>query len=556
MRKGYYLLLLLLCGMASCLHKPVSTSFFSSVDSLLESKPDSAYSLLESVSDIESMPTSQQAEYALLLTQAMDKNMIPYVNDSIIKVAVDYYKRSEDLHKRANAFYYQGRVYQDLGDDVAAVEAFLAALDVVGEHDESKFSLLVNANLGNCYASQGLYVRAMERARKAYSIGLKVGEKKDYAFLLRDIGNAYLFLNNPDSALNYYHQALSISYEAKDSLWSSTFLLDIAHFYNDRSEFEEANNYVSRSIELSPQDQDLSFHYQLKGTVLGHLQLNDSASYYLHLSIEGSSLYFNAATNYALYTLARTTKDYESAVDYVDNYIVLADSIQTLYQRSEITKLMNNYALESHKKEVTVKQQRFMLYLVIAFLALFTISVYVFFLFDRRKKQKLIGLQGELMQNRSKMLQLQNVLATSTSEIEQVRHENEAARIQLQERQKELCMRLFQTKSSYKYVQDFELCRKQKKLPKEISEQERTKIQQAIEEIYVDFVQQYQHQYPQLSEGDLYCCTLVYMGFANPLIAYLMGVDANVITQRRYRIKGKLDENGFAMIFGSSLGAK
>lgn len=121
MRHGNWLLLIVLLGLTSCVYKSVPLPFIAEVDSLLETKPDSALELLESVPDVESMNSSQQAEYALLLTKAMDKNLVPFVNDSLIKVAVDYYKKGSNAYMKADAYYYQGRVYRQLGDDKSAV---------------------------------------------------------------------------------------------------------------------------------------------------------------------------------------------------------------------------------------------------------------------------------------------------------------------------------------------------------------------------------------------------------------------------------------------------
>ena len=551
------ILLFVVFGFASCEYKQSLSPLFLEIDSLLDVHPDSALIFLENgMQDIESMTSAQQAEYALLLTQAFDKNYIPYSSDSIIKIAVDYYNNRDNIALKGRSYYYLGRVYQDLGDDATAVEAFLNALDVIGEDQKSKLHIYININLALCYANQGLYSRAMERYQKAYQIGNKLDGKEGLFFSLREMGNIYLFLNKPDSALNYYMEAYTVAEEVNDSLLAATALCDIAHFYNDREKYEEANIYISRSISVAPQNDELAGYYFLKGNVLSNLHQYDSAHYYLVKSLGSANLYTNAASNYALYKIEKQNENYKNATEYADRYIVCYDSIQIKNQREEITKLMNDYALESHKKEVTARQQRLLLYWVIGFLVILSLCVYGFFLVDRRKKAKLIGLQQDLMQNRSKLLQLQNVLAKSTSKMEQERHDNEQIQQMLQEKQRELCMRLFETTSSYKMIQDFMIFRKQKKEPREISDADRKRIQNSIDEIYIDFIQRQQLASPLLSGGDLYCCTLAYMGFSNMLIAYLMGVDSNVVTQRRYRIKGKMDETDFNQIFSSSLPTK
>ena len=546
------ILLVVLCGLTSCTSKSSPTiATFIELDSLLVHYPDSALHILQRV-DADALSNAQQAEYALLMVQAMDKNYIPYTNDSLIMVAVDYYKsRNHKADQQAKAYYYLGRVYEGLGDDIAATEAYLNALDVLGEKGVSKLHLYANINLASCYYYQDLYARAMERYRKAYDIGIQLGSISDLFFPLRAIGNIYVAQNQPDSALAYYERAYFVAQEAGDSLYSATVLSDVAHFYKVREKYDDANRYISRAIAVNPHI-DYTYFY-LKGEILSHMDQYDSAQYYLQRSLDIDNLYTYVSSNYALYNLEKNIGNYKSATEYADNYIVYYDSIQHQIQRAEVTKLMNDHALESHKKEVDARQQRFMLYYIIGFLVFLSICVYIFFHIDRNKKKKLIGLQQELMQNRSQLAQLQTKLDT---EIEIERQESELAQQQLQVRQKELCMRLFQTTSSYKYIQEFVSAKRQKKYPKELSEKDRTKVEQSVNEIYIDFIQQHKKSFPQLSQGDLYCCVLAYMEFSNSLIGYLMGVDPNVVTQRRYRIKGKMDELSFNLIFSSSSSAK
>lgn len=71
-------------------------------DSLIEvGCADSALSILEGVNLAELSTIQSRAKYALLLTQAKDKNYITHTDDSLIRVAVDYYDTSDDITLRA-----------------------------------------------------------------------------------------------------------------------------------------------------------------------------------------------------------------------------------------------------------------------------------------------------------------------------------------------------------------------------------------------------------------------------------------------------------------------
>lgn len=75
------------------------------------SKPDSALNLLKNFS-IQEMPNkSAKAMYALLLTQALDKNYIHHQNDSMITIAIDYYKNNENNNLKAKAYFYLSLIH-------------------------------------------------------------------------------------------------------------------------------------------------------------------------------------------------------------------------------------------------------------------------------------------------------------------------------------------------------------------------------------------------------------------------------------------------------------
>lgn len=63
--------------------------------------PDSALIFLESIPFPQKLSRADRALYALLLTQARYKNYITLDDDSLIKVAVDYYGKRKvcGLHK-------------------------------------------------------------------------------------------------------------------------------------------------------------------------------------------------------------------------------------------------------------------------------------------------------------------------------------------------------------------------------------------------------------------------------------------------------------------------
>ena len=111
----------------SCQPATPSHSLLLRVDSLMDTHPDSALRLLESISHPENLHPADYGEYALLLMQAKDRNYTRATDDSLIRSAVAYYQNGSDKEREAKAYYYLGRVYENSDRGTEAVEAFLHA---------------------------------------------------------------------------------------------------------------------------------------------------------------------------------------------------------------------------------------------------------------------------------------------------------------------------------------------------------------------------------------------------------------------------------------------
>ena len=73
--------------------------------------PDSAWTLLNTISSDDMEQKRNRALYALLYTQAQDKTYRDETNDSLISVAVDYYRDTDDVRHKFLSYYYKGRVH-------------------------------------------------------------------------------------------------------------------------------------------------------------------------------------------------------------------------------------------------------------------------------------------------------------------------------------------------------------------------------------------------------------------------------------------------------------
>ena len=135
------LCLLLLAGLLlGCGNRRPLTPMLNRAEALMEDHPDSAYALLRTIDSTSLAPGEEQAHYALLYTQARDKNYIVQTDDSLIQVAVRYYDSIGRADRQALAYYLWGGVYRDLNRQADALERYLRAADLVQQYNDDYLS--------------------------------------------------------------------------------------------------------------------------------------------------------------------------------------------------------------------------------------------------------------------------------------------------------------------------------------------------------------------------------------------------------------------------------
>lgn len=124
---------------------------FDTAESLMETHPDSALSILKGVDKSQLHSKAARARNALLMSMALDKNVIDTTTFDVLQPAIDYYLKKGSPDEKLRTYYYQGRIFQNKGDKDNALKSFIKGLD---EASQSKDSLCIARTL---VAQGGLY---------------------------------------------------------------------------------------------------------------------------------------------------------------------------------------------------------------------------------------------------------------------------------------------------------------------------------------------------------------------------------------------------------------
>lgn len=127
MKKTYthIILPLLLLSLISCLNHSEAWNSLDAAESLMESRPDSALGILSSINAENLSGKHEKARMALLMSMALDKNYVDTTDFKVLQPAIDYYLKHGTPKEKLQTYYYQGRIYQNAGDNGNAMHAFL-----------------------------------------------------------------------------------------------------------------------------------------------------------------------------------------------------------------------------------------------------------------------------------------------------------------------------------------------------------------------------------------------------------------------------------------------
>ena len=174
------MLIILLSGCGETTRNPVLERLdkMAKVNSRVEL--DSLYSISK-----DELSKEDKVYYDFLSVKLADKALIHHTSDSIILPVIDYYSSHGPQERYAEALYYGGRVYHDIGDFPSAIKYYGEALRHV---EGSKESLKLKGNIVSQMAGLFNSMRLFDEARRYIDMSIEIDrELKDTINLMYDL---------------------------------------------------------------------------------------------------------------------------------------------------------------------------------------------------------------------------------------------------------------------------------------------------------------------------------------------------------------------------------
>lgn len=318
------------------------------ISQLMEAYPDSALAALDSIDADRLIGRKEKSRYALLYSMALDKNYIDLTDDSLINAALRWYSGHGSADDRLKAWYYQGRVYGNAGDNEKAMASFAKAEEYVdGSSDYAAIGRLYNAK-SRIYSDVFDLERSAENAVIAAENYLKAKDYDKYAGCLCNAANKYMIMDSLDMARSYLDKIKEYWDEmhGRTRSWYFETLIYLDCSVRPDKVQESIDDYV-RSVAFDQIDWlALSDIYCQRG-------MADSALSAIHNYEKCRNSDSESAYYVALSTVYDSLGVYDKALEAYKNYLYIVDSVNLEILDSDI-----RFVEERHSKDMEILKRR------------------------------------------------------------------------------------------------------------------------------------------------------------------------------------------------------
>ena len=374
----------------SCGGRGGGMAVLSRIDSLADSRPDSALRTLGGMAAaMASAPEAERMYYGLLTVKARDKAYVRHTSDSVILGLVDYYEHDGDKRLLPVAYYYAGRVYRDLNNAVKALSYFQKAENALAETPyRYSFEGNLHSQKGYLLIRQDLYDAAMREFDKAYEYNVERKDTCGIIFSLRDKGEVYLAIKQYDKALIYYNNALKLAEITYNVALVAEVSMQIANLYLNKGNLYEAKDFI---MHVKSEFDSV----QIKGACLtlariyAKLGNEDSSAYYYFKLGRMNDVYAKreACLGLANY-YSKYKKDNEKGVYYMNLFKVYSDSVQDIRATEAVADIDAKYNIRNTEKKINhVTRQRNSI-IVFSLVGVFMFSFATYLMWRRKYRWK------------------------------------------------------------------------------------------------------------------------------------------------------------------------
>lgn len=537
---------------------------FSKVEEFMDICPDTALYILNSIPNPDELRGKAGADYALLMTQAMDKNYMKFSSDSLIALALNYYsvdKREPDMCAKAQ-FYY-GRVLLESDKAEEALGYFLAAKEYFKSVRNYKILALIAEETGKISRKQKKHAEALADFRGAFAIHRQLKDSMGIVRASLHMARSFLFENQWDSSHYYYNYALELT-ELKKYPFEISILHELGILYRSMGDLNAAEPYFLSAYQKESDEEKKYMECLSLGYLYMQMGRVQDARNYLKMSMNSTHAYTRIDAYTYLYFLEKDIDNFEEAIVYHEKADSITNAMEAVNSGELITQLQKQYEkekLQNDNLRMKIQYTSFTLWSVVAFLAVASCMCY-YYCKNREHKNKIIEIESQIKENEEQIKCYQQEIDEIQESKKQMLEENrmlEETRLKVGELNGKIILLSMQNKtlsgllkelggeltvgvSSEQYISAFRLLLaiREGTLRGKLSDGERYKLLSLFDLLYCNYVTRLLEKTPSLTKRDLEICCYLKFGLNNEELARIFQTSSDSVTKAKGRLKGRL----------------
>ena len=354
MKQLLTILLLGLC-LVACNRHSEHWKTITDMERIIEERPDSVLNVLQAIDTDKLVGDEESAKHALLLSMALDKNYIDKTSFEVLQPAIDYYEDNGSATDKLRTYYYQGRIYQNAGNDAMAMEAFVKALSKGSQSNDILTKARTHFAQSNIYYDLYDFDNFIATNKSAAAYFKQAEDYNGYADCFNRIINGYTLKDEPEKALPYIDECKQmldgLSIPTLTDFYSSyiTYLTN----YGTEQEIDEIINQYTNSVPSSNVD-----WLTIANAYYAIHRYNEALSILSQYDTEGNE-YKEKKYLVILYEVYRGLGDYKNTLETFEEYVDLFTNNILVKMQQDTKFVEERHALEmANAKETEAKNKR------------------------------------------------------------------------------------------------------------------------------------------------------------------------------------------------------
>ena len=354
MKQLLTILLLGLC-LVACNRHSEHWKTITDMERIIEERPDSVLNVLQAIDTDKLVGDEEPAKHALLLSMALDKNYIDKTSFEVLQPAIDYYEDNGSATDKLRTYYYQGRIYQNAGNDAMAMEAFVKALSKGSQSNDILTKARTHFAQSNIYYDLYDFDNFIATNKSAAAYFKQAEDYNGYADCFNRIINGYTLKEEPEKALPYIDECKQmldgLSIPTLTDFYSSyiTYLKN----YGTEQEIDEIINQYTNSVPSSNVD-----WLTIANAYYAIHRYNEALSILSQYDTEGNE-YKEKKYLVILYEVYRGLGDYKNTLETFEEYVDLFTNNILVKMQQDTKFVEERHALEmANAKETEAKNNR------------------------------------------------------------------------------------------------------------------------------------------------------------------------------------------------------